>query len=201
MAVKIGLLGGSFDPVHLSHIALAQTAYKALGLDQVELIPAGNPWQRPALKASPEHRLAMLQLAIRHDPALKINPMELERHGPTYTVDTIQALAHGPCYVWILGADQLERFCSWREWQTIVNHVDLAVAARPGSSLNAPQALADYLQHQGKTLQHIPLPASTISATDIRHRLRHQQSTHGLLDPAVADYIAAHSLYHAGTNN
>jgi nicotinate-nucleotide adenylyltransferase len=193
--MKIGLLGGSFDPVHVAHIALARTALCALNLDRVELIPASNPWQRAPLAADGRHRLAMLQLAIEHDNHLAINTTELERGGKTYTIDTLKGLAPEHQYHWILGSDQLSRFCTWHRWQDIAAMATLVVAQRPGSSLAAPAALDHYLQELGKPLLVLPFSPMPVSATEIRRRIAASESTNGLLDPAVARYIQDNALY------
>jgi len=192
---RIGLFGGSFDPVHVAHIALAQNALQTLGLAQVQLIPAANPWQRAALNATAEHRLAMLELAIAGHPGLAVNPIEIERGGATYTIDTLRALPQDARYVWLLGADQLANFCTWRNWRDISSLVDPAVATRPGTALSAPAELAQWLQEQGHTLQELPFPPMPVSASEIRQRLAQGESTDGLLDASVAAYIAAHKLY------
>ncbi|WP_066452898.1 nicotinate (nicotinamide) nucleotide adenylyltransferase [Castellaniella caeni] len=195
MAVKplVGLLGGSFDPVHKAHVALAQAACETLRLERVDLIPAGRPWQRGQLGASPEHRLRMLQLACRHDPRLRINPVELYRPGATYTIDTLMALPKTAHYVWILGADQLANFCTWHRWRDILGHVRLAVAQRPGATLTPPAELAAALDPGG--LAHIPFPPLDISASSIRQALAHGHATDRALDPDVLNYIHAHHLY------
>jgi len=193
--IKVGLLGGSFDPVHRAHIVLAQRAIDALQLDRLELIPAANPWQRAPLKSSAEHRLAMLQLAIGDDPKLHINRIELERTGPTYTLDTLQQLAPGAQYYWVLGSDQLQNFHTWRGWQEILQYVTLAVAQRPGSTARPAAELAAYLQANDLTLETIDFEPMDISATEIRSRLKQQQPTDGLLDPKVQQYIKRHQLY------
>ena len=195
MAVKIGLLGGSFDPVHLAHIDLACCAQQALGLDQVQLIPAANPWQKEALAASAEHRLAMLDIAIREHNRLQINPVEIHRGGPSYTIDTLRQLPAGPTYYWILGADQLDNFCTWDSWQEILTLVHLAVARRPGSTQQAPEALSAQLNTLGRTLTHLPFEPTPVSATQIRQCLATGASTAGLLDVAVAQYIHQKGLY------
>ncbi|NYT66750.1 nicotinate (nicotinamide) nucleotide adenylyltransferase [Alcaligenaceae bacterium] len=194
---KIGLLGGSFDPVHLAHIALAETAWRTLGLSQVQLIPAANPWQRQALAACAKHRLAMLNLAITNRPWLQVNPSEVERGGATYTIDTIQQLLPGKEYYWILGSDQLQNFCSWRRWEEIARRVCLVVALRPGSELTPPKALQELLSRQGRSLITLPFPPSGISATAIRRQLALGKPTNGLLDVAVAQYIQQNALYQA----
>lgn len=114
---RVGLLGGSFDPIHKAHIALALAAFEQLQLDQVQLLPAAQPWQRDALGASTQDRLAMAELATQSHHGLQVNPVEIERGGPTYTIDTVRSLPAGSRYYWILGSDQLHNFCSWNDWQ------------------------------------------------------------------------------------
>ena len=108
---RIGLLGGSFDPIHYAHLELAKAARHHLVLDRVEFLPAAAPWQRAPLGASPTQRLDMLRLAIEGMPATVINTLEIDRGGPTYTVDTLRALKAGEHtetrYFWVLGGDQL----------------------------------------------------------------------------------------------
>lgn len=196
MAVKrIGLLGGSFDPVHLAHIALAQAALEALSLDQVQLLPAADPWQRPALAAPPTHRLAMLEIALRETQRLHINPLEIHRAGKTYTIDTLLQLPDDSDYIWILGADQLSNFTTWHRWHDIASLVHLAVAERPGVEACVPDALQSVFDAASRPLLRIPFVPMDVSASEIRRRLATGQSTHGLLDPAVAQYIEQHKLY------
>jgi len=193
--MRVGLLGGSFDPVHCAHLLLAQTALENLNLDQIQIIPAGQPWQRPALGASPEHRLNMLRLATKGLDKVEINPIEIQRTGPTYTIDTIEALEKNHTYIWILGSDQLVNFCSWRSWQDIAQRVQLAVAQRPGSIVTPPLALSQWLQAQSRTLIVMPFEPLDISATAIRQRLALQQSASDLLPEVVEQYIHEHGLY------
>src|SRR3546814_11180036 len=130
---KIGLLGGSFDPVHLSHIALAEAARRLVGLDAIELIPASDPWQRAPLAATPEQRLDMLRLAIESSEHLSVNPIEIKRGGKTYTIDTLKELPRTADYHWILGADKLANFCSWTGGRDIVGQVPLNLPQRTGT--------------------------------------------------------------------
>ena len=190
-----GLLGGSFDPVHRAHIELARQARHHLALDGVTLIPASQPWQRSALGASSEQRLEMLQLAVVNEEGLNVSAVEIERDGPTYTIDTVLALPPGKDYFWILGADQLENFCTWKQWDDIIQNVNLAVAARPGSRMDAPQELQDMLASHGRRLHIIPMAPIELSATTIRQRLGAGQTVEGMLHPSVAQYIQRHGLY------
>lgn len=193
VTAEIGLLGGSFDPVHQAHIALALAALDTLALDHVQLLPAARPWQRSALSAGPDHRLRMLEIACGGEPRLQVNPLELQRTGPTYTIDTLRALPQGPRYTWIMGADQLVNFCTWHDWREIVQRVRLAVAQRPGSPLATPPALAQALPPGA--LRLIPFTARDTSATAIRQSLAAGDSADDMLDPRVLDYIRTHQLY------
>lgn len=192
---RIGLLGGSFDPVHIAHIDLANAALTFLELDQVQFIPAANPWQKASLGASEEQRLAMLKLAIDSQSHLQINPVEIERGGATYTYDTVSQLPTQHHYFWILGADQLENFDTWHRWQDILHYVDLAVAQRPGASSVAPPEVQKHLHQLGKTLHTIDFAPTPISATLIRNRLQKHQSVTNMLSPPVERYIQQHNLY------
>jgi len=200
-ARRIGLLGGSFDPVHAAHIGLAQAALREIALDAVQLIPAADPWQRPPLAASAQHRLEMLQLAIADIPGLSVNPIECQRGGASYTLDTLLALPGDAAYTWIFGADQLRNFCTWHRWQDIAARVDFAVAARPGVSLVAPPALQNRLKETGRTLHRLDFDEMSVSATDIRERLARGESVVDCLAPATLTYIQTHRLYQSPSKN
>lgn len=191
----IGLLGGSFDPVHLAHVALARAALRDLALDEVQLLPASQPWQRETLAATPSQRLAMLEIALRNEPALRINATEIERGGKTYTIDTLRQLPAGPEYIWLLGADQLANFCSWHQWREIPALVRLAVAQRPGTEAEAPTELQELLDQLQRPLLELPFVPMEVSSTTVRKRLARGESVQGLLDPEVAKYIEFHQLY------
>jgi len=199
--LRVGLLGGSFDPVHRAHIALAQTALAELGLDEVQLIPAADPWQRPKLAASPAQRLHMLQLAVQGlggGKGLRVNPMEIERGGPSRTLDTLHALPAGPDYHWLLGADQLNNFCTWHRWQDIARCARLVVARRPDTPLHPPAALLAHLARLQRPLILLPFAPLPISATAIRQKLAHDDKHPALADmlnARVHQYILEQGLY------
>ncbi|CAM3454057.1 putative nicotinate-nucleotide adenylyltransferase [Bordetella sputigena] len=192
---RIGLLGGSFDPIHVAHIALARAALHELDLSQVQLIPAAAPWQRQPLQATAAQRCEMVRLAIADEPDIALNTAEIDRGGPTYTVDTVSALPAGHRYVWLLGSDQLANFCTWRDWQTIADRVDLAVATRPGTPLDPPPALQDLLAAQGRRVEILPFAEIPVSASAIRDRLAHGLPVDGMLPETVYRYIRTHQLY------
>ena len=135
---RIGLLGGSFDPVHEAHLALARCACETLALDRLKWLPAGRPWQKAGRElAADADRLAMLALAIEGEPRWEIDACELERPGATYTIDTLGALRSrepGADWFLIIGQDQWARFDSWHRWPDILAAATVAVAGRAGEA-------------------------------------------------------------------
>jgi nicotinate-nucleotide adenylyltransferase len=192
---KIGLLGGSFNPVHLAHLAMARTALRALNLDEVQLIPAGNPWQKQPLRISGAQRLEMLTLAIADEPGIVINDIEINREGATYTIDTLRNLPRDAKYYWLLGTDQLNNFCTWQNWQEITDYVTLTVAWRTGYPLHIPPELDTLLRRDGKGLITLPFKAMDVSSTEIRSRIQQGQDASAFVPAPVLDYINTHGLY------
>lgn len=192
---KIGLLGGSFNPVHLAHLAMARTALCALNLGEVQLIPAGNPWQKQPLRISGAQRLEMLTLAIADEPGIVINDIEINREGATYTIDTLRNLPRDAKYYWLLGTDQLNNFCTWQNWQEITDYVTLTVAWRTGYPLHIPPELDTLLRRDGKGLITLPFKAMDVSSTEIRSRIQQGQDASAFVPAPVLDYINTHGLY------
>ena len=194
-ARRIGILGGSFDPPHLAHRALALAAQRALALDELRWLPAGAPWQKAGrTMAAPEHRLAMLQALMGDLPGQVIDPRELNRNGPTYTIDTLRELrAEQPLAQWfyIIGQDQYARFDTWRDWPELLQGMALAVAGRAGVAPQAPAALAT-VPHQVVLLE---MPAMQHAASDIRTAASQGLPISTLVGEAVARYIDQHRLY------
>ncbi|MDY3331273.1 MAG: nicotinate (nicotinamide) nucleotide adenylyltransferase [Pelistega sp.] len=191
---KIGLLGGSFNPFHNAHLRLATTALSQLTLDEVQLIPAGQPWQK-TVSVSAEHRLAMLKLAIQDQPQLKINTIEIERTGPSYTIDTVKNLPSDADYYWLMGSDQLNNFCTWRAWQNILDYVQLVVVKRPHYEVNPPQELLDTLDLNHQSLIFLDFDEIDLSSTHIRQKLLDGESVADFIHPDVLHYIQQNNLY------
>ena len=192
MTERIGLFGGSFDPVHNAHVALARAALQTLSLDELRWVPAGQPWQKARTMASAQHREAMVRLAIAGEPRFVLDRVEIERAGPTFTLDTVRDLqAARPgveCYL-LIGADQYAGLHTWHGWPELLGRVVLAVANRPGA---VPPAHPDV---QAQSSHAVPLPMIDISSTDIRRRVARGEVISELVPPAVARYIAQHGLY------
>jgi nicotinate-nucleotide adenylyltransferase len=187
-----GLFGGTFDPPHRAHLALAQAALDHLGLDAVHWVVAGQPWQKAGAITPALHREAMVRAAIAGEPRFVLDRSELERAGPSYTLDTVRALhAAHPDTEWflILGADQHAGLPSWHGWRELLQRVTLAVANRPGAS---PRLDAEVAQHPHRM---VPMPPLDISATEIRERAARGLPLDGRVPPAVASYIDQHGLY------
>ncbi len=186
------MFGGSFDPVHSAHVALAQVALTQLRLDSVRWIPAGQPWQKTREMTAPEHRAAMVQLAIADEPRFALERCELERAGPSYTLDTVLEMqAAEPAAQWflIIGQDQYAALHTWNHWQDLLRRVTLAVANRPGAPLLANAEV------QAAGHQPVALPMMDISSTEVRQRVARGQAIDGLVPASVARYIDQHHLY------
>ena len=198
-APRIGLFGGSFDPPHVAHIALARTALQHLRLDELHWIPAGQPWQKARRLASGTHRAAMVQAAACGEPRFVLDRSELDRPGPSYTIDTVRALQAGrPEAEWflVIGADQYARLSSWRQWQELLLRVTLAVAGRDTAPPTLPPHDVSALPHRMERLPMAPIDASS---TAIRAHLAAGRPAAELeptiLTAEVARYIDRHGLY------
>ena len=199
---RIGLFGGTFDPIHNGHLHIARSFADELDLESVILLPAGDPYHKAAPRTAARHRLAMAEIAAQADSRLAVSDCDIVRGGATYTCDTVQIFRqHFPAAeLWLLvGMDSLLQLHTWRRWQNLVRQCRIAAAARPGSSpAQAPAPLQSWLAEalpQGRLyiLQAEPLP---VSSSQIRRQLA---AEHGSPDlpPAVLDYIRRHRLYRA----
>jgi nicotinate-nucleotide adenylyltransferase len=195
--MRVGLFGGSFDPVHDAHVALAQTALEQLHLDELRWIPVGHPWQKTRRLASAADREAMVRLAIAGEPRFVLDRSELRRRGVSYTLDTVRELAAaapGDERVLILGQDQYASLHTWRDWRELLGLVTLAIANRPGAELTVNPQIAQVAH------QTVPLPMMDISSTEVRRRVAAGEPIAGLVPDPVARYIEQRRLYLAGPN-
>jgi nicotinate-nucleotide adenylyltransferase len=211
----IGILGGSFDPVHVGHLALARAARDGLQLAQLRFVPAGQPWQKGALTRA-EHRVRMIELALDAEPRMSIERCEIERAGPTYTIDTLRALREtlgaAVPLVLVIGADQMVRLDTWRDWSSIPALAHIAVALRNDAVLVLSDALQTFYNERwapasqvagapaGRVVE-IDMAPSDASATEIRALLAQPPTPQAearlasLVPAPVLDYIRAHHLY------
>jgi nicotinate-nucleotide adenylyltransferase len=227
MAPMVGVLGGTFDPIHLGHLAVARQAADALGLDRVLLLPSRTPPHRPVdPSASAFHRFAMVALAAASDGRLAASDVELRREGPSYTADTLRALRATGLEGWqiffLTGADAFAEIATWREYPAVLDLAHFVVCSRAGL---AATALAARLPSLAPRMVRVPFLASEdpgrssavgaespetrvflldcatpdVSSTDIRARARAGRPLAGLVPPEVDDHIRRHGLYGAAS--
>lgn len=193
---RIGVFGGAFDPPHLAHRALLETALAELKLDVLRVVPTGDAWHKPRTLSAAAHRLAMVHLAFDDVPQIRVDTQEMARSGPSYTVDTLRHLANeegGADLFLIMGADQAAALTSWHDWQAILQLAIICVATRAQQSNNG--ALFDAEKLFPERFLHLSMPATPVSATQIRSMIANGQSVQTLVSEPVARYIADHHLY------
>jgi nicotinate-nucleotide adenylyltransferase len=198
--MRVGVFGGTFDPVHLGHLILAEEARWSLGLERLLLMPAAQPWRKAARAVTPaHHRLAMLRLAVADDPYFDVSTVEIDRGGPTYTIETLAALRGelGPDaeLVFILGEDALMDLPNWREPAGILRLALLGVAERGDEDGLDLAALEATLPGVRDRVLRIPMPRVDISSSEVRRRVREGGTIRYLVPPPVQAYIAARGLY------
>ena len=189
---RVGLFGGSFDPVHNAHVVLAATALDQLKLDELRWIPVGKPWQKTRRLSDAADREAMVRLAIAGEPRFVLDRTELRRRGSSFTLDTVRELAAaepGAKWFLILGQDQYASLHTWRDWRELLGLVVLAIANRPGAALAVNTQIAR-VEHQA-----VLLPMMDVSSTEVRRRVAAGESIADLVPDAVARYIEQHRLY------
>jgi nicotinate-nucleotide adenylyltransferase len=197
---RLGVLGGSFDPVHTAHLLVAETVREALALDLVLFVPTGvQPLKQGRPVTPAEHRLAMLELAVQANPCFGISRVGVDREGPSYTVDTVRHLREAwggdGLQMWfILGADSLASFPMWRDPEGLLSQTRLAVVGRPGVSVDA-MGLEERLPGIAASVDRVDAPLVQISATDIRQRVGAGRSIRYRVPDAVREYIEANGLY------
>ncbi|TMQ71791.1 MAG: nicotinate-nucleotide adenylyltransferase [Candidatus Eisenbacteria bacterium] len=192
---RIGLFGGTFDPPHLGHLALAEHARDRLRLDEVRFVPAGQPpHKRGATIAKAAARLAMTRRAVRGNPAFTVSTLEIRRGGPSFTVATLRAVAaerpRARLYL-LIGADSLDDFATWHEPEAILRLATLVVAGRPGAGA-APRVRGPARRGGIVRLDNAEI---ALSSSLVRARVRAGRSVRYLVPDAVAAYIARHRLY------
>jgi nicotinate-nucleotide adenylyltransferase len=193
--VKIGLYGGTFDPIHLGHLRAAENAREALALDLVAFVPSAVPPHRVSPASPPGDRLEMTRLATMPYGGFAVWDDELKRSGPSYTVETVDAIVRARAsdsFVLVVGADTWPEIPSWREPERLLSLVEVAVVERPGFR-SGPEPKPPFASSRG--VRHVSGPGLPLSATAIREQARAGHSVRFLVPDAVADYIAERGLY------
>jgi nicotinate-nucleotide adenylyltransferase len=209
----IGLLGGTFNPIHFGHLRMAQELAESLSLDEVQFIPSANPPHKPPPQVSAENRAAMVKLAIADNPKFQFDGRELLRTSASYTLDTLEdlrkELGNDTSLVLIMGSDAFTKFNTWHRWQEIIGLCHIALVQRPVSSIKEPLSndLQTFLHnHYTEHVQDlhevsaglVTMQAITpleISSTAIRNALQNKHSARYLMADSVLEYISANQLY------
>ena len=200
---NVGLLGGSFNPIHIGHLVVAEQACVRLGLERVVFVPSRLPPHKLGKVLAPaEDRLRMVELAIQGNPAFRASDIELRREGPSYSIDTVQGLRSGSGDAWdihfLVGADTLPELPTWHRIGELAGLCKFAAFSRPGDSLDALDALRGALtedQIAAIAGRRFEIPLIGVSSTEIRRRVREGVSIRYLVPDPVRDYIATHGLY------
>ena len=200
--MKVGLFGGTFDPIHLGHLIIAENARVRLGLDEVLFIPAGRPWlSKHENITEAHHRMAMVRLAVKTNPYFRASRVEIDRPGRTHTVDTLVELhnVYGPeakIYV-ILGMDSLEALSKWHEPERVLKLGIVVGIPRPGSHEFEPESLDAISAGSSAKFRMLDGPLIGISGTDVRRRVSEGLSIRNSVPQSVEAYICCHGLYAA----
>lgn len=199
MIRRLGILGGTFDPVHHGHLVAAEETRYQLELDRVLFVPAGTPPHKPARPISPaHHRLRMIELAIAGKPYFALSRVDVDRPGPCYTVETLELLraewGPDPTFFFIEGSDSLADILTWYRPQRLIELAELAVAERPGARLHLAE-LEKHLPGLTDRLHWVQMPLLQISSSDLRSRVAAGRPISYLVPPAVEAYILESGLY------
>jgi nicotinate-nucleotide adenylyltransferase len=197
---RLGVLGGSFNPIHIAHLFTAETAAAGAALDQVLLVPAAqSPFKRSAAVAAAD-RVEMVRLAAAGNPLLAVSTVDVDRPPPSYTVDTMALLraAHPDADLsLILGIDALQDLLEWREPERLLDLCELVVVSRPGFSLEVPAAIAEALGPRAERIRLQPMLLLEISSSEIRRRLKAGEPVRYLLPEVVEQFVRERGLYGA----
>lgn len=204
--MKVGVLGGTFDPIHAAHIAVAEEARRKLGLDYVIFIPAGQPWMKEGLSVSPAGlRLEMVEKALAETPFFKVSSLEVESPKPSYTIETILALrrelGEGVEINLILGADALAQMPQWKNPAQILEICTLVVFDRPGHDRTQRRNPNEPLPGMSGKMKVLRGPLLSISGTEIRRRVAEGNPIRHLVSEKVEHFIVENNLYVKGENN
>ena len=195
--VRVGILGGTFDPIHVGHLLVAEDARVGLDLEEVVFIPTGQPWMKSGRILSPaHHRVNMVRISIASNPFFRVSSIEIDRPGPTYTVDTLREMRHElggeDDLYFILGSDSSEKFHQWKEPEEIMKLCTLAVVPRPGSLEHDLSAITPSKSGKAVLLEG---PMVGISGTEIRRRVSLGLSVRYLVPDEVGSYMHRYGLY------
>ena len=190
---RIGVMGGTFDPIHHGHLVAASEVAAEFDLEEVVFVPTGDPWQKREVSTS-EHRYLMTVVATASNPRFKVSRVDIDRDGPTYTIDTLRDMAKvypDAELFFITGADAIAQILTWRDVEKIWDLAQFVAVTRPGHKLTLPD-------HPEGAIETLEIPALAISSTDIRARVHEGKPVWYLVPDGVVQHIAKHKLYRSG---
>lgn len=201
---RLGIMGGTFNPIHLGHLMIAEEARQTFHLDKVLFVPSYITPNKNVNGATAEQRLAMTRLATADNPHFTVSDMEMRRKGNSYTIDTLRFLKklYGPSYIlyFISGTDTIHDLHNWKEPEEILKLCQFVGATRPDGSEQIDSIIASFGE-LGKHILKLPVPTMEISSTELRRRIRLGLSVRYMIPPAVAEYIRKNGVYQCTTKN
>ena len=202
---KVGIMGGTFNPIHFGHLILAETAYEEIGLDRILFMPSKNPPHKDSTEViSEEHRLKMVELAVQGNPHFQLSTIELDREGTTYTVDTLAQLTKenpNTDYYFILGADSLIKLETWKNCQGVLDLCTVVVAGRDDLKTEDIQLKIQYYKDKyGARIITLNMPSYELSSGFLRDRISKGKSIQYYVPEKVKDYILSNFLYMSNSN-
>ncbi len=210
----VGILGGTFNPIHYGHLRMAQELADGLGMDEVKFIPSANPPHKDSVTVSAEHRAAMVKLAIADNPKFAIDELELSRDGASYTIDTLislrETLGKDTSLCLMMGSDAFVKLNTWHRWQELLDYAHIILVQRPDNAKLQPplhkevqalleahytEQISELSKENSGLINMQQITAQDISSSQIRENLKHGVSVRYLLPNNVAEYIAQQNLY------
>lgn len=189
--LRLGVMGGTFDPIHHGHLVAASEVAAALNLDEVIFVPTGEPWQKPNV-TNPEDRYLMTVIATASNPRFNVSRVDIDREGPTYTVDTLRDIqADNPDaeLFFISGADAITQILAWKDFDELWKAAKFVAVTRPGHAMQLPESAPE------GAIEVLEVPALSISSTDVRERAANGEPVWYLVPDGVVQYINKHNLY------
>ncbi|MEW6183610.1 MAG: nicotinate-nucleotide adenylyltransferase [Bacillota bacterium] len=197
--MRLGLMGGTFDPIHYGHLAAAEAVRHELELAKVVFVPAGRPPHKAGHQVSPAvHRMAMVRQAVASNPFFEVSDIEVDRPGPSFTVDTVKEygrLYPGAEIYFLTGTDAVAEIASWHRFEELLGLCRLTSAIRPGCTREVQERLARLPESIRCRVHLVEVPAVAVSSTEIRERVYFGKPVKYLLPETVEDYIIRHGLY------
>ena len=195
---RIGILGGTFNPIHLGHLMIAELALEAFGLNRVIFVPAKEPPHKETDVIAAKYRLEMVRAAVLDNPNFVVSDVEMQREGKSYTIDTLRYFhdVYGPTteFFFIAGTDTIQNLPTWKYIEELLDMCEFIGAIRPGATDDIGESI-EWFGQRGSRIHILEVPEMKLSATDLRHRLRHGLSTRYMLPRSVYQYIKEHKIY------